>query len=245
MAELLLRAPMPLRSLRNVPVVGSLIHRVSHRLLPTDEKVWKRIEVGPAKGIWLEINPRTGQNDLRGDAEAEIKAIVAKRLREGMVFYDLGANIGVFTLLAARLVGPNGKVFSFEPDAWVASRLRKNVERNGFENVTIVEAGVWSKSGAVNFVPADDAISPDHALGMFVAGKSGSAGTPRECVALDDFIEKSAPPNLIKCDVEGAEVEVFAGGDKLLRTYRPWVICELHSESKRKNRAKLFPGNQL
>ena len=240
MAELLLRTPMPLRSLRNTPVLGSLIHRVSHRLLPADQKVWKRIEVGPAKGLWLELNPRTGQNDLRGDAEAEIKSIVAKRLRGGMVFYDLGANIGVFTLLAARLVGPNGKVFSFEPDAWVASRLRKNVARNGFENVCVIEAGVWSKSGAVNFLPADSAISADHAIGTFVAGENGAAGTPRECVALDDFIATAAPPDLIKCDVEGAEMEALAGGDKLLRTHRPWVICELHSEANEKTVRSYF-----
>jgi len=240
MAELLLRAPTPLRSLRNIPVLGMLIHRLSHQVLPADEKVWKRIEAGPAKGIWLELNPRTGPCYLRGDVEEEIQMIVAERLRGSMVFYDLGANIGLFTLLAARLVGPNGRVFSFEPDAWVASRLRKNVARNGFENVTVIEAGVWSKSGAVNFIPADKAISPDHALGRFVAGENGAAGTPMECVALDDFIEGAAPPDMIKCDVEGAEVEVFRGAEKLLRAHRPWVICELHSEANERTLRSYF-----
>ena len=230
MGELLLRTPARLRSLRDIPVLGSLIHRVSHRVLPADEKVWARIEVGPAKGIWLELNPRTGQDYLRGDAEAGIQAILVERLRGGMVFYDLGANIGLFTLLAARLVGPNGKVFSFEPDPWVAARLRRNVARNAFENVTVVEAGVWSRSGPRNFVAAD-ASSPDQGVGTFVGGGHGVAGTPRECVALDDFIGSAAPPDMIKCDVEGAEVEALAGAEKLLRGHRPWVICELHSEA--------------
>ena len=70
-----------------------------------------------------------------------MQTIVAERLRPGMVFYDLGANIGLFTLLAARLVGGTGKVFSFEPDSENATRLRRNIERNGFTNVTVVDAG--------------------------------------------------------------------------------------------------------
>ena len=233
MGELLLRSPTPLRSLRDVPVLGDIIHRLSYRLLPADERVWAQIEAGPAKGIWMELNPRTSQSYVRGEGEIAVQQVLSEQIRPGMVFYDLGANIGLFSLLAARLVGASGKVFSFEPDAWVASRLRRNVARNGFENVIVVEAGVWSNSSAVKFVPAD-ASSPDHGVGRFVAGESEAAGTPRECVALDDFIGRAAPPDMIKCDVEGAEVEALAGGEKLLRTHRPWVICELHSEANEK-----------
>jgi FkbM family methyltransferase len=229
MAEVLLRAPTPLRSLRAVPVLGSIIHRFSHQILPPDEIVWKQVEGGPAKGIWLELNPRTGPTYLRGDMETPIQKIVAERLHPDMVFYDLGANIGLFTLLASRLVGPKGKVFSFEPDDFVASRLRRNVARNGFDNITVIEAGVWSKSGTVNFIPADHVISPDHGLGRFVTGEQASAGTPKESVALDDFIKTNPPPDAIKCDVEGAEVEVFRGAEGLLKAHRPWIICETHS----------------
>jgi FkbM family methyltransferase len=239
MGELLLHSPAPLRSLRDVPVLGDIIHRLSYRLLPADEKVWAQIEAGPAKGIWMELNPRTSQSYVRGGAEIAVQQVLAQRIRPGMVFYDLGANIGLFSLLAARLVGPNGKVFSFEPDAWVASRLRRNVARNGFENVNVVEAGVWSTSGTFKFVPAD-ASSPDHGVGRFVAEESEAAGTPSECVALDDFIGRATPPDMIKCDVEGAEVEALAGGEKLLRVHRPWVICELHSEANGKTLQSYF-----
>ena len=240
MAEFLLRAPTPLRSLRTVPVLGAIIHRFSHQILPPDEIVWKQVEGGLAKGIWLELNPRTGPIYLRGDMETPIQKIVAERLSPGMVFYDLGANVGLFTLLASRLVGPRGRVFSFEPDDFVASRLRRNVERNGFDNITVIEAGVWSKSGTVNFIPADHVISPDHALGRFVTGEQASAGTPRESVALDDFIKTNPLPDAIKCDVEGAEVEVFRGAEALLKTHCSWIICEIHSpENDRALRAHL------
>jgi FkbM family methyltransferase len=228
MGELLLHSPAPLRSLRHVPVLGGIIHRLSHRILPPDEKVWAQIESGPAKGIWMELNPRTSQSYVRGEGEIAVQLALAQRIQPGMVFYDLGANIGLFSLLAARLVGSGGKVFSFEPDASVAARLRRNIARNEFENVAVTEAGVWSTSGEMKFVAAD-ASSPDHGLGRVIPGDDGAAGNPTKCVALDDFVKTSPAPHGIKCDVEGAEVEVFRGADKLLEMYRPWIVCEIHS----------------
>jgi FkbM family methyltransferase len=233
MGGLLLRAPAPLRSLRGVPVLGDWIHRLSHGLVPADEKLWAQVEAGPAQKLWLELNPRTGQNYLRGEAEPQMQRILAERLRPGMVFYDLGANIGLFSLLAARIVGPSGRVFSFEPDAEAAARLRRNIARNGFSAVTVVEAGIWSSSGSVNFLAAGSA-SPDHGTGRFVA-VGGGMGTPTRCVALDDFIEGAPPPDAIKCDVEGAEVEVFRGAEKLLQGRRPWILCEMNSQGNDRN----------
>ena len=230
--ELLLRSPSGLRALRDVPVLGGIIHHVSHRVIPSDQKVWAQIEDGPLQGLWIELNPRTGQNYLRGKAERGVLQALAKRLRPGMVFYDLGANIGSFSLLAARLVGEKGKVYSFEPDTEAAARLRRNVGRNSFANVTIVEAGVWSASGYVNFIPAG-ASSPDHGTGKLVtAGDSRCVRVP--CVALDDFVATALPPDAIKCDVEGAEVEVLRGAEHILRTSKPFVLCEMHSAANDK-----------
>ncbi|MGA8223927.1 MAG: FkbM family methyltransferase [Candidatus Acidiferrales bacterium] len=228
MGELLLHSPAPLRSLRDVPVLGGIIHRLSHRILPADEKVWAQIEVGPAKGIWMELNPRTSQSYVRGEAEIAVQQSLAERIQSGIVFYDLGANIGLFTLLAARLVGAGGKVYSFEPDPSVAARLRRNIARNGFENVTVTEAGVWSTTGEMKFVAADSS-SPDHGLGRLVPEDDDAPGTPSKCIALDDFVKTSPPPHAIKCDVESAEVEVFRGAENLLESHRPWIVCEIHS----------------
>ncbi len=227
--DLLLRAPLPLRSLRDLPFVGGLIHRLGHRILPADQKVWARVEKGPAAGLWLELNPRTGQGYLRGEAESAVQAVLADRLQPGMVFYDLGANLGLFTLLAARLVGESGKVFSFEPDPENAARLRRNIQRNGFKNVTVLESGVWSTTGSFHFV-ASDSLTPDHGMGRFVENGAELAGSLVACVSLDDFTKTAPLPDAIKCDVEGAEVEVLRGADKLLQSScRPWIILETHS----------------
>jgi hypothetical protein len=107
---LMLRAPESLRSLRRVPVLGALIHAISHHFVPAGEKVWVRVESGPTEGMWLELNPRTGQNYLNGKGELAVQQALAARIQPGEVFYDLGANIGLFSLMAARLVGASGEV---------------------------------------------------------------------------------------------------------------------------------------
>jgi FkbM family methyltransferase len=232
--KLFLRTPGSFRSIRNVPVIGDFVHRISHRMLPGDERVWGQIQKGPAKGLWLELNPRTGQSYLRGEAERAVQEVLAKTLRPGMVFYDLGANVGLFSLLGARLVGTNGKVFGFEPDAEVAGRLRSNVNRNGFSNVTVVEAGIWSSSGEIAFVAAD-ASSPDRGTGALTADSNSTKGKRVRCVSLDDFGQNAALPDAIKCDIEGAEVEMFRGATRILETVRPRILLELHSESNNRS----------
>jgi hypothetical protein len=179
-AEMLLRSPVRFGSLRNLPVVGGWIHRVSHKLLPSDERVWTRVRDGPAKGIWLEVSPRTGQDYAYGRVEYAVQQVLSENLRPGMVFYDLGANIGLFSLLGARLVKATGKIFSFEPDHETACRLRRNIEKNEFQNIRVEEAGVGAMTGRSIFLPAD-ANSPDRGVGRFERGDSfrGTSEMPR------------------------------------------------------------------
>jgi FkbM family methyltransferase len=187
---------------------------------------------GPGKGLWVELNPRTGRDYLRGEVETVIQGILAERLRPGMVFYDLGANIGLFSLIAARLVGPTGKVISFEPDPEAAARLRRNIVRNGYQNTTVVQAGVWSETGRRLFAVAD-ASSPDRGVGRFAAAEAEGQDSLIDCITLDDFLKNVAAPDAITCDMESAEVEVLRGAKKILQGYRPWIVCELHSDANR------------
>jgi FkbM family methyltransferase len=217
---------LPVRFLRRIPIIGRLIHRLSYALLPKGERIWMRIKRGPAEGLWVEVNPRTGREYVYGLTEDAVQIAVSKSLSPGMIVYDIGANIGLFSMLAARLVGASGKVFSFEPDPENAARLRRNIEKNRFDNVSVRNVGVWSSSGSFNFIPADSG-SPDHGTGRF--NPISQSGVLTSCTSLDDFAKVAPPPDLIKCDVEGAEVEVLRGATGVFQSGRPILICEIHS----------------
>ena len=154
-------------------------------------------------------------------------------LRPGMTFYDLGANIGFFSLMGARLVGEQGRVIAFEADPEIAARLREHVHRNGFHCVTVVEKAVWSEATKVFFARVDPRTSPDRGLGH-VGGAASASTIEIEAVTLDEFARTSPAPDFIKCDVEGAEVEVFRGAQTLLAEKRPGILCEIHSEENRR-----------
>ena len=115
--------------------------------MPRDSLAWVQVQRGAAKGIWLHLNPRTGSGYFNGDVEPEVQEVLQKYLRPGMIFYDVGANIGFFSLLAARLVGEQGSVVAFEADPEIAARLRENVNRNEKPAaISVEEKAVWSSS---------------------------------------------------------------------------------------------------
>jgi protein-L-isoaspartate O-methyltransferase len=94
----------------------------------------------------LHLNPRTGKTYLDGVGEPEVQAALQKYLHPGMVFYDIGANIGFFSLLAARLVGKEGRVAAFEADPEIARRLREHAARNEFGWITV--DGIFRADGS-------------------------------------------------------------------------------------------------
>jgi FkbM family methyltransferase len=233
MAQLFLRYASPLAGLRRWPVVGPCLRWASGKMVPRDSLAWVQIQKGPAAGLWMRLNPRTGGNAFAGGGEPEVQRALQDYLRPAMTFYDIGANIGFFSLLAARLVGPTGRVTSFEADPEVAARLREHIARNNFSQVTVVEKAVWSGQQAVPFLRTDPGVSPDRGLGHVVS--TASAGTIEvEGVSLDDYIAAYPAPDFLKCDVEGAELEVFRGAHRLLREKRPGILCEMHSDENRR-----------
>jgi FkbM family methyltransferase len=158
-----------------------------------------------------------------------------------MVVYDLGANLGFFTLLGARLVGLEGKIFSFEADPDAAGRLKEHVEKNAFPNVRVIQQAAWSSTGSIAFSRTDEAISPDLGLGKVVPSPKASETTIQvPCTCLDDFAKTHPAPGFIKCDVEGAEYEVFRGARKMISEHRPLVACEVHSDENAALLTKLF-----
>jgi FkbM family methyltransferase len=238
-----LRFAAPFTKFRAVPVIGPGLRWASAKLIPRDTLTWVQVQHGPALGIWLHLNPRTGRDYFNGYVEPEVQAALGKYLRPGMLVYDIGANIGFFSLLAARIVGAAGRVTAFEADPEIAARLRENIERNKDAPISVVEKAVWSSSNPVFFARADAEVSPDRGLGHVIDNEAerSAPGTIRvEAVSVDDYVGKSEPPDFIKCDVEGAEVEVFRGGAKLLNERRPIILCEMHGDKNRQTLLTMF-----
>ncbi len=228
LAHLLLHYSEMARFLRRMPVFGAAAHRIGRRLVPPGTRVWAKIRDGPARGLWLRVDPRTGAHFWRGAGEIAVQRALVEHLRPGMVVYDIGANIGFFSLLAARLVGPSGRVFAFEPEPTLLPRLRENIGRNGFDHITVVGKAVTATSGEIFFEPTDSHRSPDFGLGR-IRQEAACTTITVAGVALDDFVLQHPWPDVVKCDAEGAEVDILRGATQLLRARRTIFVIETHS----------------
>ncbi|NQU75285.1 MAG: FkbM family methyltransferase [Planctomycetes bacterium] len=144
--------------------------------------------------------------------------------RPGDCVVDVGANIGYFTLLAARLVGPTGRVHAFEASPSIAQRLRRNVAINDAPQVTLHEMAISDRHASATFHTArrDGGYSSLRDL-----GSRSVETTVVPCAPLDSFIEVLPTVRLIKLDVEGAELLALKGMTKLIMRDCPYFIMEL------------------
>ena len=150
------------------------------------------------------------------------KRLVFERLVEpGMVVYDIGANVGYFSLLAAVLTGSDGRVFAFEPLPRNTHYLRRHVQINKLENVEVIEAAVSDHMGEAYFD-----LGPSTAMGHLA-----SEGELKvTLISLDRMVDEGRlpPADVMKVDVEGAEYDVLRGAKKLLETQRPILFLDTH-----------------
>ena len=133
------------------PARGQVLRRILLGVMPKGKRVWIQIPAGPAKGVWLKIDPYLEAQYISGFPEPAVQAEIARHLRPGGCFYDVGAHIGFYSLMVERLMGGIGQVMAFEPDPNNVIELRENLSRNGFSGTKVVSAAVWSHSGVVNF----------------------------------------------------------------------------------------------
>lgn len=228
-AHLRLRCSRGATRIGRVPWLGASLRGIGSWLLPRGSLVWGRIRGGPARDCWILLDARGGSDFLGGNREPPVQKVLSEWLAPGQVFYDVGANAGYFCLVASKLMGRSGKIFAFEAEPDVTYRLRSTLERNDLGQVTVVEKAVWSGNGTVKF---DRGLgSPDRLVGRVREGDGAGPGDPIAVpsVSLDEFLRSAPPPDVVKCDVEGAEVEVFRGAANLLARHRPKVVCEVHS----------------
>lgn len=158
-----------------------------------------------------------------GTYEPTKQELLSSSTRPGDVVYDLGANVGFYSLLASVLVGPHGHVFSFEPVPRNLGFLRRHLELNSVKNCTILDVAVARSNGTAAF---DFGVN-SHSGHL---GKGSTDGTVVRTVNLDSLVASGEikPPNLIKCDVEGAEFDALTGATQTLSQYHPSILLALH-----------------
>ena len=152
---------------------------------------------------------RLSINGVYEEFETEI---VKKIIKKGDVVVDVGANIGYYTLIFAKLVGKEGKVFAFEPEPTNFNILKKNVKINEYENVTLINKAVSNKTGKMT-LDLDEINKGGHSI-----SKNNSEKTIEiESIRLDDYFKTYyGKINFIKLDIEGAEVEAIKGMSEIL-----------------------------
>lgn len=186
------------------------------------------VRAGVAAG--LRLGTADASADYRdGTNELPVQQAVRDLLRPGHVFFDVGSNIGFFALLASREVGPSGEVHAFEPVPRIADAVRRNAALNEMTNVRVHTVAVADADGSADLVLAG------HPGGATLSAQDvppDATGVARvKVVTLDRLVgDGTVPlPDVVKIDVEGAEMQVLDGMAQLLRTRRPSLVCELDS----------------
>jgi len=152
------------------------------------------------------IPPESRNESLVLDCyEPEVANKLKELLRPGMTFCDVGANMGVFTLYAARLVGPKGRVYAFEPVPDNLRVLQRNVARNKMEWVTLIPKAISQRPGKSQIYLSNYCGS--HSLVPDPAEATGAALTV-ETIRLDAIPEMRVL-DVIKIDTEGTELDVL------------------------------------
>lgn len=185
---------------------------------PLKSKKW--IKGSSVNGCWL------------GTYELDKQTLFGKELKSGMIVYDVGANVGYYSLLASELTGTEGKVFSFEPLPENLSFLKMHISLNETENISVVEKAVSSKASKMKF-----SISRNRSMNSL----SNDGEIEVDVISLDEFIKQGNPsPDLIKMDIEGAEYEALNGAKEILRNKKPVLFLATHSGELRTQCLKLL-----
>jgi len=201
--------------------------RAGHRLVRWwAEKRTGRIVTGAGAGLKFNA-ANSNPAYVLGTNETPVQQVLAQRLAVGGVFYDIGANVGFFTVIGARLVGAAGRVYAFEPVPENAAAVRRNVQLNAFQNVVVLEKAVSRMGGQGELWVAE--YSGGSALATAVPPPDTVGTMLVDLVAIDDLVAQKElePPAVVKIDVEGAELDVLKGMTKTIQAYKPSLIYEI------------------
>jgi FkbM family methyltransferase len=177
---------------------------------------------------YLPIDHIQGFGLVRGVLEPEVQEALRRTVSSGAVVYDVGANVGFFSLLSAKLAGPGGRVEAFEPVPHNAAAIRANAALNGLETIRVHQVAVSDHDGT------GQVCIPVEASWAHLMDRGQHPATEKvisvQLTVLDDQIGAGLlpRPDVVKIDVEGFELQVLNGLRQTLANHPVTVICELH-----------------
>lgn len=167
---------------------------------------------------------------LNGIHSYSVTSCFYNEIKPNMVVFDIGANIGYLTFLAAKICGDTGLVIAFEPENRNCELMKKSLVLNRYKNVEIINKAISdkSKTGKLFISPYGSVVN------TIVSGDKECASTDIEVMSLDDFISmRKIRPDFIKIDVQGAEYLALEGMKDLLeKNYPLKIVVELSPRSK-------------
>jgi FkbM family methyltransferase len=169
---------------------------------------------------------------VRGVLEPEVQEALRRTVSSGAVVFDVGANVGFFSLLSAKLAGPTGRVEAFEPVPSNAAAIRANAALNGLETISVHQVAVSDRNGTGQVcIPVESSWAHLTDRGQHPATEEV---IPVQLTVLDDQIETGLlpRPDVVKIDVEGFELQVLNGLRRTLARDSVTIICELHDTNR-------------
>ena len=191
-----------------------------------------RIEVDP--GVSLLLDPaddiaRTILVSRQGRWEPEVWAAISSGLSDGAVFFDVGAHIGYDSIKAARLVGEKGRVVAFEPNPNTLTLLRSNIEASRARNIIVQPIACTDSEQTLTLFDS----TPGGNSGSSSLSRANAGGQTRPYTVrgrpIDDVVSELGITrvDVVKADVEGAELLVLRGAAQTLRRFHPKLILEV------------------
>lgn len=198
------------------------------RLLPLPRGV-RRVRLPNGIEIELDWDRPFERNVVLYDSEPDVVRVLHAIVRPGDSFYDCGASLGYLSLIAARLTGPDGRVYAVEPSPETHQRLIRNVRWNDAHNIEVLPFALGEHAGRASIYRLEP-LNP----GMDSLVGSGDAETLGEVqvVALDELSLR--PPDLVKIDTEGSEIAVLKGARRSIVASGASMIIELSRLTQRR-----------
>lgn len=151
---------------------------------------------------------------LSGKWEEFETNLFKSNIKYGNIVLDIGAHIGYYTLIAAKIVGTKGKVYAFEPNQKTFEILKKNVEKNGYKNVILVNKAISDKNGQAELY-LNEENTGDHRL---YNSRDKRKSIKVETITLDTYFkDNNIKINLIKMDIQGSEVKALRGSKTIIK----------------------------